>query len=349
MCSAIRSVKSRPCSTPLPPPSKGCYSGREPHSPSTATPHEAPPVPGSAQERHLVAASPRHSPPTISTRWLVGLLTDDAWLAMPPAPHEYFHECRGDRPHSCTRVPLARWTAPARLRPTRANGQPAFSCHLVDTVEQPAGLIVLTLTADHLHGITRFLDNQLQEHFRGVSASEPRSREPTGASWILRAGRRKLRPWRITLWSVGDRRPRHSAPANPGSSTFDGYGAREGRPRRRPSDAVTTPESSTPACTTSPAASRRELCKAGSASMVAFCQSHDIPYRICGKLIVATDQAELPRLAALYDRATANGLPVRQIGPGGGTGARTERRLRRRPARRLHRHRRFHACGPAAR
>ena len=64
-----------------------------------------------------------------------------------------------------------------------------------------------------------------------------------------------------------------------------------------------------------PGSLKAELCKAGSASMVAFCQSHDIPYRICGKLIVATDQAELPRLAALYDRATANGLPVRQIGP----------------------------------
>ena len=46
--------------------------------------------------------------------------------------------------------------------------------------------------------------------------------------------------------------------------------------------------------------------------------SHDIPYRICGKLIVATDPAELPRLDALYERATANGLPVTHGHPGAG-------------------------------
>jgi L-2-hydroxyglutarate oxidase len=64
-----------------------------------------------------------------------------------------------------------------------------------------------------------------------------------------------------------------------------------------------------------PGSLKAELCKAGSASMVEFCQAHDIPYRICGKLIVATDPTELPRLTALRDRATGNGLPVRQIGP----------------------------------
>jgi RNA polymerase sigma-70 factor (ECF subfamily) len=124
--------------------------------------HEAPPVPGSAQERHLVRRfAEAFTADDINT--LVGLLTDDAWLAMPPAPHEYTVSRRSPSFLHAS----ATWRAGRRLRlrPTRANGQPAFSCHLVDTVEQPAGLIVLTLTADHLHGITRFLDNQLQEHF----------------------------------------------------------------------------------------------------------------------------------------------------------------------------------------
>lgn len=64
-----------------------------------------------------------------------------------------------------------------------------------------------------------------------------------------------------------------------------------------------------------PGSLKAELCKAGNRSMVEFCTEHDIPFRICGKLIVATDSAELPRLRALYDRARANGLPVRLITP----------------------------------
>jgi (S)-2-hydroxyglutarate dehydrogenase len=64
-----------------------------------------------------------------------------------------------------------------------------------------------------------------------------------------------------------------------------------------------------------PGSLKAELCRAGAASMVEFCQTHDIPYRICGKLIVATDSSELPRLHALFERATANGLPVTMVTP----------------------------------
>ena len=42
--------------------------------------------------------------------------------------------------------------------------------------------------------------------------------------------------------------------------------------------------------------------------MVAFCQENDIPHEICGKLVVAADEAEVPRLHDLYERGTANGL-----------------------------------------
>jgi L-2-hydroxyglutarate oxidase len=42
--------------------------------------------------------------------------------------------------------------------------------------------------------------------------------------------------------------------------------------------------------------------------MISFCREHQIPHEICGKLVVATGEEELPRLKALHDRGTANGL-----------------------------------------
>jgi L-2-hydroxyglutarate oxidase len=62
-----------------------------------------------------------------------------------------------------------------------------------------------------------------------------------------------------------------------------------------------------------PGSLKATLCKAGAASMVEFCAEHGIEHKVTGKLIVATDEAELPRLRALYDRAKANGLPVRMV------------------------------------
>jgi L-2-hydroxyglutarate oxidase len=57
-----------------------------------------------------------------------------------------------------------------------------------------------------------------------------------------------------------------------------------------------------------PGSLKARLCRAGSNSMVAFCREHGIPVEVCGKLIVATAPAELPRLHALHERALANGL-----------------------------------------
>ncbi|MFI9030365.1 L-2-hydroxyglutarate oxidase [Streptomyces sp. NPDC053560] len=53
----------------------------------------------------------------------------------------------------------------------------------------------------------------------------------------------------------------------------------------------------------------------GSAEMTKFCAEHDIPHEITGKLIVATDRAELPRLHSLIQRGREHGLPVRELGP----------------------------------
>ncbi|MGI5213043.1 L-2-hydroxyglutarate oxidase [Plantactinospora sp. CA-290183] len=63
-----------------------------------------------------------------------------------------------------------------------------------------------------------------------------------------------------------------------------------------------------------PGSLKATLCRTGSAAMVAFCAEQGLPYRICGKLIVATEPDELPRLRDLHERAVANGLPVRLVG-----------------------------------
>lgn len=59
-----------------------------------------------------------------------------------------------------------------------------------------------------------------------------------------------------------------------------------------------------------PGGLKARLCRAGNASMVEFCRHHDIPVKVCGKLIVATDPTELPRLHALRQRAADNDLVV---------------------------------------
>jgi L-2-hydroxyglutarate oxidase len=47
-----------------------------------------------------------------------------------------------------------------------------------------------------------------------------------------------------------------------------------------------------------------------------FCDEHGIAYDTCGKLIVATNDVELRRTEALYERATANGLTLSRVSSG---------------------------------
>jgi L-2-hydroxyglutarate oxidase LhgO len=57
-----------------------------------------------------------------------------------------------------------------------------------------------------------------------------------------------------------------------------------------------------------PGSLKARLCVEGAAAMCAFCREHGISYRICGKLIVATSDGEVPRLHSLLERGRANGL-----------------------------------------
>ncbi|MFE4826326.1 L-2-hydroxyglutarate oxidase [Streptomyces sp. NPDC056672] len=53
----------------------------------------------------------------------------------------------------------------------------------------------------------------------------------------------------------------------------------------------------------------------GSAELVKFCAEYGIAHQVTGKLIVATERDELPRLHALVQRGRENGIPVRELGP----------------------------------
>jgi len=57
-----------------------------------------------------------------------------------------------------------------------------------------------------------------------------------------------------------------------------------------------------------PGSLKARLCREGKVQMEAFAEKHVIPFERCGKLVVALDESELPRLAALKERAMANGV-----------------------------------------
>ena len=57
-------------------------------------------------------------------------------------------------------------------------------------------------------------------------------------------------------------------------------------------------------------------CVTGAASMKRFCQENGVPFEECGKLVVATNAEEVPRLEGLHERGIANGVPgLRMLQP----------------------------------
>ncbi len=104
---------------------------------------------------------------------VIALLTDDAWLAMPPAPHEYHGAAAIEAFLSAS----ATWRGGRRLRlvSTRANSQPAFGCYLSDdhgARSRFTGIIVLTLRERQIAGITRFLEPQLSHAFEMTAVAD---------------------------------------------------------------------------------------------------------------------------------------------------------------------------------
>jgi len=116
---------------------------------------EPPPPPGSAAEQELVDRL-TGAFEAADVDGIVALLTDDAWLTMPPLPLEYqgrelaaqFFTATAFRPG---------WTA--RLIPARANGQPAFGFYVRDPetgASHTVGLLVITLSGPWICAMTRF-------------------------------------------------------------------------------------------------------------------------------------------------------------------------------------------------
>lgn len=64
-----------------------------------------------------------------------------------------------------------------------------------------------------------------------------------------------------------------------------------------------------------PGGLKARLCRRGVELVRAYCRTHDIPYDQCGKVVVALQPEELPRLETIYRKSLANGVPgVRLIG-----------------------------------
>jgi RNA polymerase sigma-70 factor (TIGR02960 family) len=88
---------------------------------------------------------------------MLELLSEDAWIRMPPEPLEY--NGRSAIGAFMRTRPLWRQGGRLRLVPTRANGQPAFAYYMGDPqadVCRIGGMFVLTLEGEEIAAITRF-------------------------------------------------------------------------------------------------------------------------------------------------------------------------------------------------
>jgi L-2-hydroxyglutarate oxidase len=64
-----------------------------------------------------------------------------------------------------------------------------------------------------------------------------------------------------------------------------------------------------------PGSLKATTCRAGKAALEAFCTAEGIPFEVCGKVIVAVDDSELPALERIQERAVGNGVRCEMIGP----------------------------------
>ncbi len=58
-----------------------------------------------------------------------------------------------------------------------------------------------------------------------------------------------------------------------------------------------------------PGSEKARMCVQGAREMVQFCREQGLPHEVCGKVIVATSEKELPGLQELFRRGVANGVP----------------------------------------
>lgn len=62
-----------------------------------------------------------------------------------------------------------------------------------------------------------------------------------------------------------------------------------------------------------PGSLKADFCRRGAIQTISFCKEHDLPYRQCGKLLVATNRLEYERMAVLEARCIQNGIETRRL------------------------------------
>jgi len=65
-----------------------------------------------------------------------------------------------------------------------------------------------------------------------------------------------------------------------------------------------------------PGSLKAENCREGKRALVEFCEEEDIDYEMCGKVVVATDESEIPELNRIEEKGRANQVDCTRIGPG---------------------------------
>lgn len=118
-------------------------------------PADPPPAPSSPQEQALLDRLVRAYEAS-DVEGIVALMSEDAWLRMPPVPLEYQGRALAGQFLATVAFREGRRY---RLVPTRANGQPAFGVYLRDPVAGVAhafGVFVLTLAGSRISALTRF-------------------------------------------------------------------------------------------------------------------------------------------------------------------------------------------------
>ncbi|HUJ66992.1 MAG TPA: sigma-70 family RNA polymerase sigma factor [Acidimicrobiales bacterium] len=121
------------------------------------------PPPNSAVEEELVSRLVRAFEAS-DVEGIVALMTEDAWVRMPPVPLEYQGKDLARRFFATVAFRQGRRY---RLIPTRANGQPAFGVYVRDPltgIARAFGIFVITLSGDRVSAVTRF-DNTVLARF----------------------------------------------------------------------------------------------------------------------------------------------------------------------------------------
>ena len=63
-----------------------------------------------------------------------------------------------------------------------------------------------------------------------------------------------------------------------------------------------------------PGSLKAQTCRAGREALLSFCREHSVDFELCGKVVVALDESELPALEKIRERALANGAQVEELG-----------------------------------